>query len=120
MTRDETEAFLDTMNASVESGSLPELNDLTPDQKDMLLRSCKFIDTPGKRRAVAALLAEMQSDRDIRAFSIQMKISRFVVVVRDFGVAMWSIPGAVVVVLVYLATGGDKQAVINLITGLIK
>ena len=122
MTRDDAETFLSDMSESVEGGELPTLDNLSPEQKDVLIRACQFINTPGKRRAVAALLEETQTDKGIRAFSLVMMIGRAGLTIKDFIILMWSIPGALLIVAIYLLSGGDKEAVLEIAKalGLIK
>lgn len=114
MTRDDAEDFLSGMNASLEGGELPELSNLTPDQKATLLRACSFIDTPEKRRAVAVLLDETKTEKGARAFSFVMMMGRAGLTIKDFITLMWSIPGAMLIIAIYILSGGEVETVADL------
>ena len=120
MTQDETEDFLAEMDGMVRSGDLPDIEALSQEQKNILLWACRLIDTSEKRKAAAFVLSQLKDKKDYRGFAMFMALARAGVTIKDFVLIMWSIPGAILVVAAYLALGGDKQIVLDFITGLIK
>jgi len=115
MTSDETEGFLRGMRAKVESGELPDTGTLSMEQKNVLLRACRLVDSEQKLKAASFFLAQIHTEEDERAFKWNMKLMRHYLTLYDFAILLWSVPGAIFAMLIYLIFGGERELIINLL-----
>lgn len=103
------------MQETVEAGNLPDIETLSMEQKNVLLRACRLVDSEQKLKAASFFLAQIHTKEDERAFKWNMKLMRHYLTLYDFAILLWSVPGAIFAMMIYLIFGGEREIIINLI-----